>query len=104
MTGTTAWISPLTQGWVGIPTRREVAASHCRTSRGLFAEWAEGLGFLAHFGRNWDAFRDSLGDAVANTDVDASDPHNPPRWGSSCGKPGTSSPTSHHKPSGSDHR
>ncbi|WP_060888428.1 barstar family protein [Streptomyces caniscabiei] len=78
MTGTTAWIRPLTQEPADIPTRREVAGSHCRTSRGLFDEWAERLGFPAHFGHNWDAFRDSLGDAVANTDLDPPDPHNPP--------------------------
>ncbi|WP_327743355.1 barstar family protein [Streptomyces europaeiscabiei] len=78
MTGTTAWIRPLTQESVGIPTHREVSGSHCRTIHGLFDEWAEGLGFPAYFGRNWDALRDSLGDAVANTDLDAPDPHSPP--------------------------
>ncbi len=36
----------------------------CRTRRQLFAEWARALDFPEHFGHNWDAFADVLGDLV----------------------------------------
>lgn len=73
MTGTTDWIRPLTGAEAGIPTRVQVHGSHCRTSRSLFTEWAAALHFPDYFGRNWDAFRDCLADAV-----DAPDQESPP--------------------------
>jgi len=41
-----------------------VRGAHCRETRDLFAEWSRALGFGRHFGRNWDAFADSLTEAV----------------------------------------
>ncbi|MET9080715.1 barstar family protein [Streptomyces sp. NPDC004237] len=64
MTSTTAWIRPLAEAPAGIPAPKEVRGSRCRTSDALFTEWAVALGFPDHFGRNWDAFRDCLRDAV----------------------------------------
>ncbi|MGW0712964.1 barstar family protein [Streptomyces sp. NPDC002643] len=68
MTGGTTWIRPLTEAPDGVPTPKEVRGSRCRTSEGLFTEWALVLGFPDHFGRNWDAFRDCLRDAVADAE------------------------------------
>ncbi|MGW1783672.1 barstar family protein [Streptomyces sp. NPDC002143] len=71
MTSTMAWICPLTEAAAGIPTRRDIRGSHCRTRQGLFTEWAAGLGFPDHFGHNWDAFRDCVRDAVSNVRIEA---------------------------------
>jgi hypothetical protein len=79
MTSTTAWIRPLTEATTGIPMRRDVHGSHCRTSQGLFTAWAAGLGFPDYFGHNWDAFRDCLHDAVSNADFDTPDQESPPQ-------------------------
>ncbi|MFE7897376.1 barstar family protein [Streptomyces sp. NPDC057424] len=72
MTSTTAWIRPLSEAAAGVRTARwDVDGSCCRTSRDLFTEWATRLGFPDHFGRNWDAFRDCLHDAVSNGGAEA---------------------------------
>lgn len=36
----------------------------CRTRIGLFTEWGRALSFPDYFGQNWDAFDDSLRDAL----------------------------------------
>ncbi|MET8980776.1 barstar family protein [Streptomyces sp. NPDC004539] len=59
MTGTPTWIRPLAEAPA---TAREVRGSLSRTRQDLFTEWAAGLGFPGHFGRNWDAFTDCLRD------------------------------------------
>ncbi|MCZ1002408.1 barstar family protein [Streptomyces mirabilis] len=68
MTGTTAWIRPLTAADTRSWTRQEVRGSHCRTARDLFAEWAARLGFPDYFGHNWDAFLDCLRGVVDDAD------------------------------------
>jgi hypothetical protein len=67
---TTAWIRPLTEAAAGIPTPREVRGSRCRTSEGLFTEWAAGLGFPDYFSHNWDAFHDCLRDVAGSARFD----------------------------------
>ncbi|MFK0113013.1 barstar family protein [Streptomyces sp. NPDC091217] len=63
MTNTTAaWVLPLTETNGDIPVRGEVRGSRCRTSRALFAEWADRLRLPDHFGHNWDALLDCLHD------------------------------------------
>jgi len=62
MISTTAWIRPLTEAPAGLPAPKEVRGSRSRTRQDLFTEWAAGLGFPDHFGRNWDAFTDCLRD------------------------------------------
>lgn len=37
----------------------------CRTRTGLFTQWGRALSFPDYFGQNWDAFGDSLRDALA---------------------------------------
>lgn len=64
MTDTAVWIRPLTEHVPGSSTRRTVHGSRCRTSQGLFAEWAASLGFPDYFSPNWDAFNDCLNETV----------------------------------------
>ena len=60
-----------TIGWLRITDATEaveaaavVRGTHCREARELFTEWSRALGFGRHFGGNWDAFADSLTEAV----------------------------------------
>ncbi|GAB1818487.1 barstar family protein [Herbidospora sp. RD11066] len=46
------------------PAPAVIDARACRTRAALFDETARVLRFPAYFGRNWDAFADSLGDAL----------------------------------------
>jgi RNAse (barnase) inhibitor barstar len=39
-----------------------IDGARCRSRAGLFTEWSRALDFPEHFGRNWDAFYDSLAD------------------------------------------
>jgi Barstar (barnase inhibitor) len=58
----------------GVRTTLEAAGFRCMTLdgsgvvdlRGFFAAAARGCGFAPHFGANWDAFRDALGDLDAS--------------------------------------
>lgn len=47
----------------------EIRGSHCRTTVGLFAEWAHVLDFPDWFGHNWDAFEECLFTADPRTVV-----------------------------------
>lgn len=71
LTSKTAWLRPLTQAAADITTLGTVRGSRCRTSRDLFTEWATELGFPDYFGRNWDAFSDCLGEAVARASAES---------------------------------
>ena len=60
-----------TAGWIRTADVTEpveatavVHGEHCRKTGELFTEWSRALGFARHFGRNWDAFADSLTETV----------------------------------------
>ncbi|MFD7902364.1 barstar family protein [Kitasatospora sp. NPDC059747] len=65
MTDTAVWIRSLTDHEPSSATWRSVDGSRCRTSQGMFAEWAAALGFPGYFRCNWDAFYDCLRDVVS---------------------------------------
>lgn len=64
MTNTAVWIRPLTEHVPSSSTLRAVHGSRCRTSQGMFAEWAASLNFPDYFGHSWDAFNDCLRDVM----------------------------------------
>ncbi|MGW1784878.1 barstar family protein [Streptomyces sp. NPDC002143] len=55
-----------------------VLGAECRSSAGLFSEWARALEFPAHFGHNWDAFYDCVSEkALWRFDPDGPPPVHP---------------------------
>lgn len=60
--------------WLGVTTVAALTTgatvldgAACRTRAGLYVEWARVMRFPRHFGHNWDAFADSLRDALPVT-------------------------------------
>ncbi|RPF35066.1 barstar family protein [Streptomyces sp. TLI_185] len=62
-------IRPLSASETVPASAKEILGTRCRTTIGLFAEWAGVLGFPDWFGHNWNAFEDCL-----RTMADGSEP------------------------------
>ncbi|WP_217210796.1 barstar family protein [Streptomyces sp. AC550_RSS872] len=60
MNTTAHCIRPLPASETAPASAKEILGTRCRTSIGLFAEWAGALGFPDWFGHNWDGFEECL--------------------------------------------